>query len=735
MPSWLVWFIPFCILTVIFVALGFRDLVASFRIGPGPSKGYRVRILVVLWLAGLGGIYYLWWADSPKFYVYSRFQAQELLWTMAMFVLMSMSGNLRRRGPGRIYALAWTTFREAMSQRAWLAVPVWLVGVLIVGVFISPYRLIQDRMMLSTELLVRGQLLVTGLLILTLACRSIPQELVRQTITVTASKPINRLELVIGKLLGFILISGLLIGAMGLLSYAILWYHGQTVRRQAQRELAVQEDDYQALRRTIRPNADLKDIAQHGVLNARDPVYPTQQVSFNGKFDQFFDRRSCLKGSSQAAIEWRFDEIPVSGRQTPGLAFNFFIVRVPEEITNKEDFDPIAPLKIKVAGIALGPRSFRAEQELEMSVPPRLERVGLSRNEPFTAGTGFWLDPAKWGPLYNRGPVVIRLTFPAQGHYLYFMSDSIRLENLSPDRPGAKGQTRMLPPEHGQGVVVGRKFKNSYEVAGVQVGQPEVAYWHFRNVDLTKFGPGDDLDFEIQSYREISDVVKSHTIGLVRAMVIKPDGSRTLWPTSGPDQDSQPQKLLSRDWPGWQQIVIQEKRPSSVKLPRTLFSRNFDVYVFLACGSEKGWIGLGEKSGYLSRGKSSFAGNVLRCEAIIFLQVASIAAVAVMASSFLSWPVACLLSLSIYLIGSVRPYLEKLTHFWGQLSDTLAGYTIQGLATVLPNFAGYRASEYIAQGEVIALDKLAQLLIHTSGCIVALLMLAYLFLRSRELAK
>ena len=734
MPS-LFWLIPFCILTVIFVVFGYRDLVGSLRIGPKGSKGYKVWILAVLWLAGLGGIYYFWWSDSPKFISDPVFWGGILVFSALMFVLMSLSNPLRRRGPGRIYALAWTTFREAMSQRAWLAVPVWLVGVLIVGVFVSPYRLIQDRMMLSTELLIRGQLLVTGLLILTLACRSIPQELDRQTITVTASKPINRLELVIGKLLGFVLLSGLLIGAMGLLSYAILWHHGQTVRRQAQRELAVQEDDYQALRRTIKPDADLKDIAQHGVLHARDALYPIGHVGFNGKFDPYFDQRSCLKGASEAAIEWRFDEIPVSGR-LPVLMLNFGIERVPEEITNKEDFDPVAPLKIKVLGIGSpAARNFRAEQELEMAVPPGLGQVGLSRDVRFPTGTVFGLDSAKWGPLYNSGPVVIRLTFPVQGHYLYFGRDSIRLENLSPDRPGAKGQTRMVPPEHGQGVVVGRKFKNSYEVAGVQAGQPEVAYWHFHNVNLGKFGPGDDIDFEIQSYREISDVVKSHTIGLVRAMVIKPDGSRTSWPTSGPDEAPQGQKLLSRNWPGWQQIVIREKRPSSVKLPRTLFSKNSDVYVFLACGSEQGWIGLAEKSGYLSRGKRLFAENVLRCEAIIFMQVATIAAVAVMASSFLSWPVACFLSMSIYLVGSVSPYLEKLTQFWGQLGDTLAGYGMKSLSTVLPNFAAYRASEYIAQGEVIASDKLAALLIHTGICIVALLMLAYLCLRSRELAK
>ena len=732
MPT-LYWFIPFGILALIFVVVGYRDLIGFVRIGPGGRRRYSSWLIMVLWLAGLGGIYYFWWADSPKFYSQPTFWAGLLIWTVAMFVLMSLSGNLRQRGPGRMYAVAWTTLREALSQRTYLAVPLWLIGVLIVGVFVSPYRLIQDRMMLSTELLVRGQLLVAGLLILMLACRSIPRELERQTITVTASKPINRLELVLGKLLGFVVLCGILVAAMGLLSYAILWYHGQEVRGEARKELAVQEEDYQAGRRQIEPNADLKEIAEQGVLYARDPEYPAKPVSFNGKFDPYLDQRACIKGGSEAAVEWRFDEIPVSDR-LPWLSLSFLIERVPEEISEKESFDPVAPLKITVEGInARFPRQFQVKEKLELPVPPDLERIGLKDRVVFPTGINFNL--ARWLELWNRGPVVIRLSFPAEGHYLYFRNESVELVNLSPDRPGAKGQTTMVPPEHGQGVVVARKFRNAYEIAGVQVGQPEVAYWHFQNINPSKFGPGDDVRFEIQSYQEKSEVVKSHTVGLVRALAIKPDGSRKFWPVSKEDENLQGQKLLERDWPGWTQVVIQEKQPTAVNLPRMLFADNAEVYVFLACGSPKSWMALGEKSGYLSRGRGSFAGNVLRCEAIVFLQLLSIAAVAVMSSSFLSWPVACFLSLAIYLVGSVQNYLQNLAQFWGPLSKTVSGEAFKSLATVLPNFAGYQASQYIAEGELIALNKLAGLFIHTSLCMVILMMLAYLLLCSRELSK
>ncbi|NIA07444.1 MAG: hypothetical protein GWP14_07400 [Actinobacteria bacterium] len=734
MPT-LGWLVVFCVLSLIFVLVGYRDLVGFLRIGPSGRQRYKSWLLFALWLAGLGAIYYFWWADSPEFYLEGEFWAGVLGFSLIMFLLISRSGTLRGRGPGRTYAIAWTTFREAMSQRAWLAVPIWLVGVLIVGIFVSPYRLVQDRMMLSTELLVRGQLLVAGLLILTLACRSIPQELLKQTIIVTASKPINRLELIAGKLLGFVVLAGMLIGTMGLLSYAILWYHGQQVRNQARIELQTQENEYQAGRRKIAPDADLKDIAQNGVLYAKDPIYPVTQVSFNGKFDPFFNVAACLKGGSEASVQWRFDEIPVSDR-VPLLMFSFLIERVPEEIEDKENFDATAPLKIKVTAIsALEPRRFRVEEELELPVPQAVRGNDLNRPVRFGTGAMLVLDPAKWYELYNRGPIVINLTFAAKGHYLYFRNESIQLRNLSPDRPGAIGQTKMYPPEHGKGVVVGRKFRKAYEIAGTERGEPEVAYWHFKNIDMKKFGPGDSVRFEIQTYREKSEVVKSHTVGLVRAMAVKPDGSITPWPNPKEEQTAGDEKLLARDWPGWKQTVIQERRPTVLNIPRKLFAKNADVYVFLACGSPQGWIAVGEKSGYLARNRRSFAGNVLRCEAIVLMQVVSIAAVSVMASSFLSWPVACFLALTIYLIGSVSDYLQSMAQFWGRFSGTLAGYAMEGLNTILPNFASYQASEYIAQGELIASAKLAELFIHTTLCTVVMLMLGYLFLRSRELAK
>ena len=155
--------IPFVVLAVIFAVVGLRDMVGFLRIGPGSSKRYAVWLMVMAWLGGI--VLIIWFREPTSVWSLSDpFWTKVLVFSLALFVVISFGSSLKRHGPGRVRAIAWTTFLEAMSQRAWMAVPLWLLGVLSVGIFISPYRLVQDRMMLPTELLVHGELLVIGVL-------------------------------------------------------------------------------------------------------------------------------------------------------------------------------------------------------------------------------------------------------------------------------------------------------------------------------------------------------------------------------------------------------------------------------------------------------------------------------------------------------------------------------------------------------------------------------------------
>ena len=114
--------IPFAILVALFVVVGVRDIVAFVRIGPGKSRRSVLLLGALVWVGGLAAIYWLW---GPRSWgsLSDPFWTKILCFSLGLFLVMNLLGWLKRRGPGRVRAVAWTTFLEAMNQRAWVALP------------------------------------------------------------------------------------------------------------------------------------------------------------------------------------------------------------------------------------------------------------------------------------------------------------------------------------------------------------------------------------------------------------------------------------------------------------------------------------------------------------------------------------------------------------------------------------------------------------------------------------
>ena len=84
---------------------------------------------------------------------------------------------------------------------------VWLLACLVLNCFVQPHGEDQrERMGLYLNTLIRGQELIMLVLMFVLACFSLPRERERRTIITTGSKPISRLELIVGKIMGFALL-------------------------------------------------------------------------------------------------------------------------------------------------------------------------------------------------------------------------------------------------------------------------------------------------------------------------------------------------------------------------------------------------------------------------------------------------------------------------------------------------------------------------------------------------
>jgi hypothetical protein len=178
---------------------------------------------------------------------------------------------------------------------------------------------------------------------------------------------------------------------------------------------------------------------------------------------------------------------------------------------------------------------------------------------------------------------------------------------------------------------------------------------------------------------------------------------------------------------------------------------NFDVQV--RCLTRGDFVGLQARSLVMITATQSFAVNLSKSLLILWLMTVLVTTVAIFCSTFLSWPIAVVLTLVILLghwgveqlgdatapgIGNqvvtdfglkspakaeaVRATVEKLSSF------------LNFISTVLPDISQYAAVEDIERGVSIPTVKLQDSLAVTLGFDLPLVMLAYVFLKNKEVA-
>ena len=122
---------------------------------------------------------------------------------------------------------------------------------------------------------------------------------------------------------------------------------------------------------------------------------------------------------------------------------------------------------------------------------------------------------------------------------------------------------------------------------------------------------------------------------------------------------------------------------------------------------------------------------------MILVQLMFIAAMAIFAGSFLSFPVACLLVFVLLPFGLAGDYLADAAGSMGvDLGATLCRYVVTALRWLVPNFDSLSPSEALVGGLAIPWDLpgLAPVAYAMAG-ILAVLGGACLIWRSRELAR
>jgi hypothetical protein len=204
-----------------------------------------------------------------------------------------------------------------------------------------------------------------------------------------------------------------------------------------------------------------------------------------------------------------------------------------------------------------------------------------------------------------------------------------------------------------------------------------------------------------------------------------------------------------------QTIKPETLRPSFFTVPEeAVRGGDFDVYLRILTPGH--YAGFQSTSLALVSGRHNFAWNLAKSLLILWLMAILVTTVAIFTSTFLSWPIAVVLTLVILLghwgvlqLGdATQPGIgnQVATDIFGAGAPSAAkmkavsasvealSKLLNAVSSVLPDISRYAALEDIEQGISISPARLGEAAAVTFGFGIPLVVLAYVFLKNKEVA-
>ncbi len=110
--------------------------------------------------------------------------------------------DVLRLSVARIWAVSNVSFTEAIRKRVLWVTPLAIVGVILVSQFQKPVDEL-DAIRQTTKFCLFATGMLVTLTAILLACTNLPKEIENRVIFTIVTKPTTRLEIVLGKVLGF----------------------------------------------------------------------------------------------------------------------------------------------------------------------------------------------------------------------------------------------------------------------------------------------------------------------------------------------------------------------------------------------------------------------------------------------------------------------------------------------------------------------------------------------------
>ena len=641
------------------------------------------------------------------------------------FALLAFRDVARlRTGFSRAWAVGRITLAEAWNARIWAVPLLWFLICLILTFALVRSYGPGGEVRVDLTIFLRAQEILLLVYLGVLACLALPRERERRTLITTGSKPITRLELLLGKVMGLSAAALLMILVMMGATWGFMKVVDARIRHDAWALYHLQKKNYDKMVRHLPPQAGLLYLARHGVLRAQNNI--TGRLRIAGYINYAVNPPiRALKGGSAETLYFEFPSLPATLRAPPLFVFHF---------------------GVRSFGKRRGPARIHVTL-VQRSNPMNTEEKSLTLN---AQGSAVWQPKKRFaffsyvnpmtGRIYNPGPVVVKVASMTAGDYL-FIANGRKPQDASclawnMDRTRTPGHTNFVAPKPDP-IITGFKSNGKQEVVGPSYRHPgippEVASFEFRHLKRRQIPINKNGDFTVHLLVGVDKQMNEALPAKAQLLAYDVDNP----------QGRQRQVLR-----------IDDKHITVVKLPASLLDGS-SLVINLSSMIPGHWLKITPASVAIVRPPSPFILNLAKSELVVLCEVTLLIVIGVTAGTCLGWPVALLTTMVCYILGNIVAFVGKLSRqggfgllnyvqenrlkgVWyyqiGSLISAVMVKMLNMLVHLLPDFTRFDPLYFIVRSVNMPWTVAATDVFWTLACVLPTLALGYLLLRKQELA-
>jgi hypothetical protein len=635
--------------------------------------------------------------------------------------------DVLRLSVGRIWAIGGVCFRDAIRRKVLWVTPLAMLGVIIVSLLQHPVDQ-PDAIRQTIKFCFFASGLVVTIIALITAATNLPREIESRVVFTIVTKPVTRLEIVLGKIVGFARVSAAMLLIMGIFTVGYLHLRAWYLGRQITQTLASPQLD-PAQREW------LQHFEDEGLLFSQTihrPFKLAQYAQVPGSGEQ---KLYILGGTQDAIASFTIDPSIVDDPRFAGavyrIAFNIPYRPAPNL--------PALPAGTPEPQPGITPLILNERADSTLVNPNQLGTPRTDSGEPDPSAGTVRLDQPNPGIEIPQG-IMTQLarnvgTFnvqmiPSSDRFLYEIGDApvtLQIITAGPDGQAVVNELR----SNDRPLTRGSTGRSGQQLRAAESGVQPLAIFRFRNVPTPEPIDG-RVPFELK-------------VGIER---------------SGADADTEDKTTLevtivdrkqNKHFDDQPELVNVESRRTAFFTVPAEWVQSSDFDVVLKNRTPGSTVGLVQSSVQVVAGREAFWINLFKGLFVLWLFSLLVAIVAFFCSTFLSWPIAVVLSLVILLGRWVWLQLDTGSGFGAQVATEFAGNNpglarvvsgsvdalTAGLAlitTILPDISSFGVTEQIERGTTISLAQIAPPLVVLALFGLPLIALSYVFLRNKEVA-